>query len=137
VRTASAGGLGAVVAHIQQATQDGMEAHDFEISAADDAGADFAGFAESDHGEADGGEIAELGKGVDAGFEVLNFGDGEVDVLATDADSALANVDEAISSAFTSGRRRTPRTKLKMAALAPIPSASVSTTVIASLWCAQ
>src|SRR6266436_7796131 len=36
------------------------------------------------------------------------------------------------SSAFTSGRRRTPRTKLKMAALAPIPSASVSTTVIAS-----
>src|SRR6266404_2517174 len=36
------------------------------------------------------------------------------------------------SSAFTSGRRSTPRTKLKMAALAPMPSASVSTTVIAS-----
>src|SRR5882724_10918249 len=36
------------------------------------------------------------------------------------------------SSALTSGRRSTPRTKLKMAALAPMPNASVSTTVIAS-----
>src|SRR5256884_2642520 len=33
------------------------------------------------------------------------------------------------SSAFTSGRRRTPRTRLKMAALAPIPRASVTMTV--------
>src|SRR6266481_6111779 len=92
----SAGGLGAVVAHVQQATQDGMEAHDLKISTADNAGADFAGFAESDHGEADGGEIAELAKGVNAGFKVQNFRHGEVDVLATDAECALANVDEAI-----------------------------------------
>src|SRR5271154_2707527 len=35
------------------------------------------------------------------------------------------------SSRFTSGRRRTPRTTLKMAALAPIPSARVRTTVMA------
>src|SRR6267142_3045771 len=35
------------------------------------------------------------------------------------------------SSLLTSGRRRTPRTRLKIAALAPMPSASVSTTVIA------
>src|SRR5882724_5940308 len=73
-----------------------MEAHDFEISTADNAGADFARLAEADHGEADGGEIPKLGKGVDAGFEVQNFRHGEVDVLATDAESALANVDEAI-----------------------------------------
>ena len=33
---------------------------------------------------------------MDAGLEVLNFGDGKVDVLATDADSALPNVNEAI-----------------------------------------
>src|SRR3954451_25269351 len=33
------------------------------------------------------------------------------------------------SSRLTSGRRSTPRTTLKMAALAPIPSASVTTTV--------
>src|SRR6266849_367739 len=36
------------------------------------------------------------------------------------------------SSRLTSGRSSTPRTKLKMAAFAPMPSASVSTTVIAS-----
>src|SRR5687767_5119666 len=35
------------------------------------------------------------------------------------------------SSRFTSGRSRTPDTTLKIAALAPIPSASVATTVIA------
>src|SRR5687768_9744416 len=35
------------------------------------------------------------------------------------------------SSRLTSGRNRTPRTTLKMAALAPIPKASVTTTVIA------
>src|SRR5436309_13029437 len=92
----SAGGLGAIVAHVQQATQDGMEAHDFEVGAANDAGAYFAGFAESDQGEANGGEIAEFGKRVDAGLEVLNFGDGQVDVRATDPESALPNVDEAI-----------------------------------------
>src|SRR6266436_8376715 len=73
-----------------------MEAHDLKISTADNAGADFAGFAESDHGEADGGEIAELAKGLNAGFKVQNFRHGEVDVLATDAESALPNVDEAI-----------------------------------------
>ena len=36
------------------------------------------------------------------------------------------------SSLLTSGRSRTPRTTLEMAALAPIPSASVTMTVIAS-----
>src|SRR5690348_5461680 len=35
------------------------------------------------------------------------------------------------SSRFTSGRSSTPRTSVKMAAFAPMPSASVSTTVIA------
>ena len=35
------------------------------------------------------------------------------------------------SSRLTSGRRRTPRTTLKMAALAPMPSARVTITVIA------
>src|SRR2546425_3807555 len=36
------------------------------------------------------------------------------------------------SSLLTSGRRRTPRTTLKIAALAPMPSARVTMTVIAS-----
>src|SRR5882724_7480277 len=36
------------------------------------------------------------------------------------------------SSRLTSGRSRTPRTRLKMAALAPMPSASVATTVMVS-----
>src|ERR1700682_912315 len=36
------------------------------------------------------------------------------------------------SSRLTSGRRSTPRTRVKIAALAPMPSASVSTTVMAS-----
>src|SRR5258706_10165482 len=37
-----------------------------------------------------------------------------------------------LSSRLTSGRRRTPRTTLKIDALAPIPSASVTTTVAES-----
>src|ERR1039457_5253122 len=36
------------------------------------------------------------------------------------------------SSRFTNGRSRTPRTRVKIAALAPMPSASVKTTVIVS-----
>ena len=41
-----------------------MQAHHFEICAADDAGADFARLAETDHGEADGREIAERADGL-------------------------------------------------------------------------
>src|SRR5581483_3233266 len=49
-------GGGAIVALIEEAAEDGAEAHHFEIVAADDAGADFARLAQAVEGEADGGE---------------------------------------------------------------------------------
>ena len=51
--------VGAVVAHVEQAAERGMKSHHFKICAADDAGADFARLAETDHRETDDGEVAE------------------------------------------------------------------------------
>ncbi len=56
-----AGGVGAVIVRVEQAAEHRVQAHHFEIRAVHDAGADFARFAEADHAEADGGEVAELG----------------------------------------------------------------------------
>src|SRR5262249_187951 len=47
-------------------------------------------------GETDDGEIAELLDGVDAGFNVLDFGDGEGGVFVAHSRRALADVDEAV-----------------------------------------
>ena len=44
-----------------------------EIKAVNDAGTNFPGLAEADHGETDGGELAEGGEGFDACAQVLNF----------------------------------------------------------------
>ena len=44
-----AGGLRAVVVRVEQAAEDWLQAHDLEVRAADDAGADHARFAEADH----------------------------------------------------------------------------------------
>src|SRR5229473_914206 len=70
----SASGVGAVVMHIEEPAEDRMQTHYFEIGPADNAGANFAGVAEANHGEADGGEVAEGTKGFHAGAQVSNFG---------------------------------------------------------------
>src|SRR5271163_832664 len=98
-----AGGLGAVVAIVEQTPEDGAQAHDVEIRATDNAGAHFARFAQTDHGEADGGEVAESVYGFDASFEIANFGDGECGVFRADAEGALADVDEAVFAAVDEG----------------------------------
>ena len=69
------GGLRTVVAHVEQTAQHGVETHDVEIRAADYAGADFPRLAQSDHGEADGGKIAERVEGFDARLQILDFRD--------------------------------------------------------------
>ena len=72
-----------------------MQAHDIEVGAVHDAGADFAGFAEADHAETDRGEVAELADGFYARLQVLDFGDGEVGVFDADAGGGLADIDQA------------------------------------------
>ncbi len=54
-----------------------MEAYYVEVVAADDAGLDLARFTQADHGETEGGEIAERAQGFHAGAQILDFGDGK------------------------------------------------------------
>ncbi len=89
-------GVGAVIVCVEQTAEDGMQSHHVEIGAVYDAAADFARFAEANHAEADGREVAKFADGFDARLHILDFGDGEVDVFDADARCALANVDQAV-----------------------------------------
>src|SRR6202008_1123029 len=91
-----AGSIGAVVAHVEEATEDRVQAHDVEIGAADDAGANFTGFTQTDHGKADRGKVAEGADGLDAGAEILEFGNGEVDLAHAEAGCGLLNIDQGV-----------------------------------------
>src|SRR6201987_945854 len=73
-----------------------MEAHHVKVAAAYHAPLNFAGLAEADHREADLREIAELLDGVNAGLNVLDFGDGKGGVFVAHAGRALADVDEPV-----------------------------------------
>src|SRR5713226_9929580 len=86
----------AVVFRADEATEDGMEAHHVEIGAVNDAGANFPGLAEADHGETDGGELAEGAYGFDACAQVLNFRHGEWDAPGANARRALLDVNEPV-----------------------------------------
>src|SRR2546422_1032922 len=91
-----AGGLGAVVLRSDETTEDRVEAHDFEVAAADDARLHFARLTQADHGETDGGEITERGQGFNAGAQILDFRHGERRVFGAHTFGALADVDEAV-----------------------------------------
>src|SRR5205823_6332013 len=91
-----AGGLRTIVLRPNEPAEDGVEAHDFEVRAADDGGLNFPGLTQADHGEADDREIAKLRDGAHAGFEVLDFGDREKGVIHAHAGGALLNVDEPV-----------------------------------------
>jgi hypothetical protein len=91
-----AGRFGTVVLRSDETAENGVEAHDFEIGAANDPSLNFARFTQADHRKADGREISERREGVDAGSEVLDFGDGEIYVLVADAEGALEDVNEAV-----------------------------------------
>src|SRR5713101_4673088 len=61
-----ASGFRTVVLLADETAEDGMEAHHVKIGAVNDAGANFPGLAEADHGETDGGELAEGAECFDA-----------------------------------------------------------------------
>src|SRR5713101_7133891 len=61
-----ASGFRTVVLLADETAEDGMEAQHVYIGAVNDAGANFPGLAEADHGETDGGELAEGAECFDA-----------------------------------------------------------------------
>src|SRR5713226_1296979 len=91
-----ASGLRTIVLRADETAEDGMEAHHVKIGAVNDAGANFPGFAEADHGETDRGELAEGAEGFDACAQVLNFRHGEWDAPGADARRALLDVDQPV-----------------------------------------
>src|SRR5271156_5882449 len=74
-------GAGAVILRSDEAAENRTQTHDFEVVAADDATLNSARFTESDHRKGHLREIAELTHGVDAGFNVPDFGHGESHVI--------------------------------------------------------
>ena len=72
-----------------------MKSHHIEICAADDAGANFARLAEADHGESDGGEIAEFADRLDAGSMSWISGT-ENGVIHAGAHGGLADINDAV-----------------------------------------
>src|SRR5467141_4194297 len=85
-----AGSFGTVVLRSDEPAEDSVEAHDFEVVAADDASLNYARLAQADHGELEGRELAERAQGFDAAAQILDFGHGEVCVLVAGARGALA-----------------------------------------------
>ncbi len=81
---------------VEQAAENGPQPHHLEVRSADDASAHHARFAESDHGEAHGREVAKFADGFHACLQILDFRHGEGRVLDTQAARTLANVDQPI-----------------------------------------
>src|SRR5713226_3732701 len=91
-----ASGFRTVILRADETAEDGMKAHHVKIRAVNDAGANFPGLAEADHGETDGGELAEGGECRDACTQVVNFRHGEWDAPGADTRRALLDVNEAV-----------------------------------------
>src|SRR5579884_1479865 len=93
-------GVRAVIACVEQSAEDRLQADNIEIRTADNSSANHTRFAQSDHGEAHGGEVAKLANRLDAGFQILNLGDREGFVVDSQATRGLANVDQPVLSAI-------------------------------------
>src|SRR6266849_4564562 len=91
-----ASGFRTIVLRADETAEDGMEAHHVKIGAVNDASANFPGLAEADHGETDGGELAEGAKRFDACAQVLNFRHGEWDFPGAETRRALLYINEAV-----------------------------------------
>ena len=91
-----AGGVGAIVPRVEQSAKHWVQPHHLEIRSADDAGTHLARLAKADHGEADGGEVAERAQRFDACAQILNFRHGERNVVGADAARTLADVDQPV-----------------------------------------
>ncbi len=88
-------GFGAIIRCVDEAAKSGAKAHHVEERAVDDAGVHHARFAESDHREVNGRELA---KGADrrrARSEILNLRNRKRHVLGIDPRCALADVNQA------------------------------------------
>ena len=95
-----AGGLRPVVLRADQAPLDRAQAHHFEVRAANDAGAHDARLAEADHGELDGGEVAERRDRRHPRLEVAQLGDRKDRVLEAQAGGAVADVNQPVLAAI-------------------------------------
>src|ERR1700686_4432399 len=91
-----AGGFRTVVLRSDETAEDGVKAHHVKIGAVNDAGANFPGLAEADHGETDGGELAEGAECFDACAQVMNFRHGEWNAPGADTRRALLDENEAL-----------------------------------------
>src|SRR5713101_3751129 len=89
-------GFRAVILRADETAEDGMEADHLKIGAVNDTGTNFPGLAKADHGETDGGELAERAECLDACAQVLNFRHGEGDLPGADTRRALMDIDEAL-----------------------------------------
>src|SRR5580704_5033751 len=85
------GGIRAIVAHVEQTSENRMKPHHLEIRAAHDPGANLAGVAKADHRKTDDGEVAELADRFDAAAKILNLRHGKVGVFHANAFRALAD----------------------------------------------
>src|SRR6266446_9910327 len=91
-----AGSFWTVVLRSDETAEDRVEAHDFEVIAADDARLNYARLTQADHGELEGRELAKCAQGFNAGAQILDFGHGERCVLVAGARGALADVDQPV-----------------------------------------
>ena len=89
-----------IVGGVEQAAEHGAKAHHLEVRAADHAGLHHAGLAESEEGEIDGREIAEVRDRGRARLEVVDLRHRERRVRGAEARRALADVDEPILAAI-------------------------------------
>jgi hypothetical protein len=123
----------AIIRNGEETPSDGVKPHHIEVVSADDAGLDDSRFAESDHRESNRRELGDLRKRLRRFAQILDSGTEKV-ALSLPMPPALCHIYIYIwaSSRFANGRSSTPLTTLKIAALAPVPRASVSTTVIES-----
>src|ERR1700730_3225213 len=103
-----ASGVGAVIAHVQQAAQDGVQAHHFEIATANHTRLNSTRLAETHHGKAEDGEVTELFDTLDAGAQILDLGYGEGGVVCVQSRSALPDIDEAVFIAIDERAEKHP-----------------------------
>src|SRR5215471_15767044 len=86
------GGLGTVILGPDEAPEHGMKAHHVEVRSTDYPGTKLAGLAEPEHGEANGGEVAEVTEALYARPQVLNFRHRPRAVFGADAGRALPDI---------------------------------------------
>ena len=131
VSTAAPAAFGPSSRMVEQSAEHRTQTHHVEVRAADDAGAHLARLAEADHREADGREVAECAER----FHALAAGPGSPAPRRSHCpcrcparSAGYRSAGPRRGSPAAAAARRGPR--VKMAALAPMPSASVRTTVI-------